>query len=170
MCTNHVRSREASSGGLLGAGRGMPQQLVAPLCTPRRQPPLPPSPSDVSCLVHHCGSQGWAVMRPDIAIYITAGYLVLVAIGYSLRPSNWKTLPAEPSSGYKGLNLAVMLFKDPVRFLQVVYNTVQIVLCSYMVSGAAVVFIPKPGRSSTTRHPCARNAACGHCPRPRCQA
>lgn len=77
-------------------------------------------------------------MRPDIAVYITAGYLVLVAIGYSLRPSNWKTLAAEPSSGYKGLNLAVMLFKDPVRFLQVVYNTVQIVLCSYMVSGAGL--------------------------------
>ena len=38
------------------------------------------------------------------------------------------------SDAKKGLSLPAMLVKDPVRFGQVVYNTTQIVLCSYMVS------------------------------------
>ena len=71
-------------------------------------------------------SKDWPMMRTDYALAGTAFYLVIVAVGLVMRPSNWRSLPQAREGGAKGASLAVMWRQDKVRVAQIVYNIVQV--------------------------------------------
>jgi len=66
-------------------------------------------------------TKGWLVSDLDIAIKISAGYLLLVAIGLLIKNPGEEEGKVSP------------IIETPVKALQFIYNLIQCILCGYMI-------------------------------------
>ena len=71
-------------------------------------------------------TKDWPLMRTDTALLTTAAYLVLVAVGLALRPSNWRDAVSTEPRAKKDVSIGALLTKDPIRLLQIIYNSTQV--------------------------------------------
>jgi hypothetical protein len=72
-------------------------------------------------------TKGWAMTRLDHALLVVGAYLLLVLVGYAMRPSNWRQL--SEASGAKPASLLKLFLNEPIRVFQLVYNTTQVRAC-----------------------------------------
>lgn len=83
-------------------------------------------------------TRDWPLTRMDHALAATLAYLALVAFGLWRYSASRKAGEGEGEGEAGAKESRFRLPTDPVRWAQVVYNTVQVLLCSWMVVAAAV--------------------------------
>ena len=79
-------------------------------------------------------TRDWPLTRLSAALAIAAAYLLLVAYGILRRGGSSEDV--EDAAGKK-LGFFAGLRKEPIKLLQIVYNSVQVVLCCWMMAAAA---------------------------------
>lgn len=91
-------------------------------------------------------TDGWALTRLDHAIYALIPYLVVVLVGVMNKPSAAKMKQqakaakakreADKKNGVQREALSTEFAKNPIKFVQLIYNALQVALCGYMIYGA----------------------------------
>lgn len=81
---------------------------------------------------------GWPLTRLDHALYVLAGYLVIVAVGlYNKASAAGKP---KPKADRKKVGVMESFAQEPIKFVQCIYNLVQVLLCAYMIVGTIMEY------------------------------
>jgi elongation of very long chain fatty acids protein 4 len=80
---------------------------------------------------------GWAFVKLEHALLVVVAYCVLVTIGlvqYSRQPR----ASGAAAEKKKQTSLSAAFAAEPIRFVQLIYNTAQVLLCAVMIAGTVL--------------------------------
>jgi hypothetical protein len=79
------------------------------------------------------GLAGWPLMELDAALGAAAIYAVIVIVGLALYKKPAVSIEDKATVAKKVIPLAQKFAKEPILYLQFIYNWLQVALCGYMI-------------------------------------